>query len=92
MFLTPNASRAFTKLRQVFVVAPILNHFDPERHIQIEIDVSDYTIDVVLSQLTLDVSSQWHLITFFSNKMIPIETQYEIHDGELLAIIEAFKT
>ena len=35
---------------------------------------------------------QWHLITFFSRKIIPTETRYETHNHELLAIIEAFKT
>ena len=30
--------------------------------------------------------------SLFSRKMIPIETWYETHDGELLAIVEAFKT
>ena len=37
-FLNPRAKLAFTKLRQVFLKAPILNHFDPERHIWIETD------------------------------------------------------
>ena len=30
-------------------------------------------------------------MAFFSQKMIPTKTQYEIHDSELLAIIEVFK-
>ena len=34
-FLTPGARLAFTKLRQAFVKAPILHHFDPKRHIQL---------------------------------------------------------
>ncbi len=32
-FLTADTRRAFTKLRQAFIEAPILNHFDPECHI-----------------------------------------------------------
>ena len=36
--------------------------------------------------------SQWHPVAFFSRKMIPAETRYETHNGELLAIVEAFKT
>ncbi len=35
---------------------------------------------------------QWHLVVFFSRKMIPTKTEYKTHDQELLAIIEAFKT
>ena len=31
-------------------------------------------------------------MAFFSYKMIPVETRYKTHDGELLAIVEAFKT
>ena len=90
-FLTTNARRAFTKLRQAFVEAPILNHFDLEHHIQIEIDALGYAINRILSQLTLDDLSQWHPITFFSRKIIPAETWYETHDSELLAIVEVFK-
>ena len=55
-FLTPGAKLAFTELRQAFLKAPILHHFDPERHIRIETDVSDYAIGGVLSQLTSDDS------------------------------------
>ena len=91
-FLTPGAKLAFTELRQAFLKAPILHHFDPERHIRIETDASGYAIGGVLSQLTSDDSGRWHPVAFFSRKMIPAETRYETHDGELLAIVEVFKT
>lgn len=35
---------------------------------------------------------QWHLVTFFSKKIILAETWYKTYDQELLGIIEAFKT
>ena len=91
-FLIPGAKLAFTKLKQAFLKAPILHHFDPERHIQIETDASGYAIGGVLSQLTLDDLDQWHPMVFFSRKIIPAETRYKTHDGKLLAIVEAFKT
>ena len=50
-FLTPEARLAFTRLRQAFVEAPILHHFDPESHIRIETDASGYAIGGVLSQM-----------------------------------------
>ena len=53
-FLTLVAKLMFTKLRQAFLKAPILHHFNSERYIWIEMDVSGYTIGGVLSQLTLD--------------------------------------
>ena len=103
-FLTSEARKAFNHLKQAFIEAPILRDFDPERHIRIETDASGYAIGGVLSQLTSDqlTSSdsnssksdigQWHPVAYFSRKMIPAETRYETHDGELLAIVEAFKT
>ena len=91
-FFTLGARLAFTKLRQVFFKALILYHFDPECHIRIEIDESSYAISGVLSQLTWNDLGQWHPVAFFSQKMISAKTKYETHNGELLAIVQAFKT
>ena len=91
-FLTPGARLPFTELRQAFVKASILYHFDPERHIWIEIDSSGYAIGAVLSQLTLDNLGRWYPVAFFSWNVIPSETRYETHNGELLAIVEVFMT
>ena len=91
-FLTSGARKAFTKLRQAFIKALIFHHFDPERHIRVEIDALGYAISRVFNQLTLDDLGQWHPVAFFLRKMISAETRYETHDGELLAIVEAFKT
>ena len=57
-FFIFGARLAFTKLRQVFLKAPILHHFDPERHNWIEMDILGYAISGILSQLTLDDLSQ----------------------------------
>ena len=83
-FFTSKAKLAFTKLRQAFFKAPIFYHFDLEYHIWIETNVSCYAIGGVLSQLNLDDLVRWHPIAFFSRKMIPAETIYETHNGELL--------
>ena len=34
---------------------------------------------------------QWHLVAFFSKKMIPVKTQYKIDNGKFLAIVKTFK-
>ena len=91
-FLTPGAKLAFTKLKQAFFKAPILHHFDSEHYIRIETDESGNAIGRVLSQLTSDISGQWHPVALFFHKMIPAENRYETHNGELLAIVETFKT
>ena len=90
-FLTPGAKLAFTKLRQVFLKAPIFHRFNPERYIRIKTDVSGYAISGVFSQLTSDNLSGWHLMAFFSRKMFLAETRYKTHNSEVLAIVEAFK-
>ena len=104
-FLTPDAKKAFNHLQLVFIKALILQHFDLESHIRIETNASGYIIGEALSQLNFDFDalsndsnsdksdfSQWHSVAYFSRKMIPIETRYETHNVELLAIVEAFKT
>ena len=101
-FLILEARSAFNHLRLTFTKASILWHFDPECHIRIKTNTLDYAIRGVLSQLTSGNSpdgvvtkanlGQWHPVAFFSRKIIPAETRYETHDGELLAIVEAFKT
>ena len=48
-FLTPDARRAFTQLRQAFTETLILRHFNSERYIRIETDAFGYTIGGVLS-------------------------------------------
>ena len=48
-FLTPDARTLFNRLWLAFTEAPIFRHFDLECHIQIETDVSGYTIGGVLS-------------------------------------------
>ena len=101
-FLTPKARSGFNRLRLTFTKAPILRHFDPECHIQIETNASGYAISGLLSQLAFRTRpdgvvtkidlGQWHLWAFFSKKMIPVETWYKTYNGKLLAIVEVFKT
>ncbi len=49
LFLTFKARKTFTKLRQAFVEAPILNHFVAKYHIRIKTDASGYIIGGILS-------------------------------------------
>ncbi len=56
------AKSAFNQLRDVFIRAFILRHFDLERHICIEIDTFNYAVASILSQS--DDEDQWHLIAF----------------------------
>ena len=105
MFLTLDARKTFNHLRQAFIKAPILRHFDLECYIRIETNASGYAIGGVFDQLSTDWASpdesnsanksdfgQWHPVAYYLTKMILIETWYKTHNAELLAIVEAFKS
>ena len=91
-YLTCTARLAFTQLRQAFIEAPSFWYFDFEYHIWIQIDVSSYAINRVLSQLTLNNLGWWHLVVYYLQKMILAKNWYKTHNGKLLGIVEAFKT
>jgi len=83
------AKQAFNQLRDVFMRASILRHFDSEWHICIEIDAFDYAVANILSQS--DDEDQWHLIAFWFRMMIDVERNYETYDQKLLVIVAMFK-
>jgi len=68
---------------------PLLAHFDTQQPVLIETDTSDFTIGAILSQR--DDKGRLHPVAFHSRKFQPAEINYEIHDKELLAIVDAFK-
>ena len=88
-FLTPQAAEAFRVLKEAFLTAPVLQHFDSEKQLRVETDASDKAIGAILCQP--DSECHWHPIAYLSRKMIPAECNYEVHDKELLAIVESFK-
>ena len=88
-FLPKEASEAFEALKEAFMTAPVLRHFDPAKPSRVETDASDRAIGAILSQQ--DEDGHWHPVAYLSRKMIPAEGNYEVHDKELLAIVDAFK-
>ena len=85
----PDQQKAFTELKIAFTTAPILLHFDPTKRAVAETDASDYVTAGVLSQY--DDNGQLRPVAYFSCKMSPAESNYEIYNKELLAIINAFE-
>jgi hypothetical protein len=79
---------AFDELKRRFTTAPILGHFDPRKVCVVETDASDFALGVVLSQKGDD--GRLHPVAFHSRKFTPAEINYEIHDKELLAIVDCF--
>jgi len=77
---------AFEELKKRFTTAPILSHFYPGRRTVVETVASDFALGCVLSQY----QERWlHPVPFHSRKLNSAERNYEIHDTELLAILEA---
>jgi len=75
-------------LKQSVTAAPVLISPDLTRSFCIEADSSNFATGAVLSQVSAE-DEKWHPVTFLSKSLSPIERNYEIHDKEMLAIIQA---
>ena len=80
---------AFEKLKKKFTLALILASFDPERKIILETDASDQALGSCLSQP--DAEKQLHPVAYRSRRFSGLELNYDVHDKELLAILDAFE-
>ncbi|GAA5971619.1 hypothetical protein JCM3765_001266 [Sporobolomyces pararoseus] len=83
------AIEAFNILKNSFESDQILRHFDPSLPLELETDASDFALGAVLSQRQSD--NKLYPIAFLSRNSTPPELNYEVHDKELLAIVEACK-
>jgi hypothetical protein len=79
------ADQAFETLKKVFTTV----HLDFQKPFFLETDASDFALGVVLSQP--DKDGRLHPVTFHSRKFTVAEINYEIHDKELLAIVDSFQ-
>jgi hypothetical protein len=86
---TKQADDAFWKLKKLFITAPILMQFDPERETVLEADSSGWATGGVLSQY--DEDGLLRPCAYFSKKNSPAECNYKIYDKELLAIIRCLE-
>jgi hypothetical protein len=86
---TAEAEGAFQELKTRFSTEPILVIFDPSKPSVVETDASDKAIGACLSQA--DDKGKLRPVAYLSRKFTPAESNYEVHDKELLAIIEAFR-
>jgi hypothetical protein len=77
---------AFTTLKQAFVQAPTLAHFDYDKKSILETDASDWAAGGIISQY--DNNSILRPVVYFLLKHSIAECNYEIYDKELLAIIK----
>jgi hypothetical protein len=83
-------TKSFEKLKHCFTTAPILTHFNLHREYIVETDASDFALGGILSQTAKD--EKLHPNASHSRYFSLAEIKYEIHDKELLAIVDCFKT
>jgi len=73
-------------LKIAVTTTPVLVSPQNSEPFYIKADSSDFTSGAVLSQ-QLSGEEKWHLVTFYSKSLSPVEQNYEIHDKEMLAIV-----
>ena len=79
----------FRTIKERLTSAPILAIFDPEKEALLETDASDFAIGACLTQKGDD--GKIRPVAYYSRKQTQPELNYDIHDKELLAVVEAFK-
>ncbi|KAH7559971.1 reverse transcriptase [Bipolaris maydis] len=80
---------AFDRIKQIFLEAPVLEMYSPQRRTRVETDASDYALGAVLSQQCTD--KKWRPVFYHSRKFSGAELNYDVHDKELLGVVDAFE-
>ena len=86
---TERQKEVFKELKEKFTKEPVLTVLDLDKKIRIEVDVSDYATEKVLSMKYED--GRWRPVTFLSKLLNEIERNYKIHDKEMLAVIRGLE-
>ena len=90
--MTDRALDAFYILRQNFISAPLLRHFDQKLPIRVETDASKFAIRGILSQLFgASTDAKWHPVAFYSRKLSPVKQRYKVYNSELIAVVFVFR-
>ncbi|SLM35926.1 gag-pol polyprotein [Lasallia pustulata] len=81
--------KSFNLIKERLCSADVLAIYDPEKEAILETDASDYAIGACLAQNGED--GKRRVVAYYSRKMTGPETNYDIHDKELLAVVEALR-
>jgi len=76
-------------LKKAMITEPILQHLNPERPVTIETDAFEYAIGAICAQP--DEKGILHPVVYYSRKLKDLERNYDIHDKQLLAIIDTLR-
>ncbi|CUA71631.1 Transposon Tf2-11 polyprotein [Rhizoctonia solani] len=81
--------KGFMDIKRALCEAPVLRHPDPEKPYFLETDASGVAMGAVLSQRQED--GRLHPVAYMSKSFQGAAHNYDTHDKELLAIIEALQ-
>jgi len=79
---------AFDELGTKLTTAPVLVSFEPHAPTKIETDASKYICSRILLQQCQD--GKWRPVAYRSKTMSDAECNYDIHDKELLGVVQVF--
>jgi len=80
---------AFAALQNALMTSPVLLLPDYGKPFTLITDASNYAMGAILEQD--DALGRSHPVAYYSKSLQPAEQNYEIHDKELLAIVQALK-
>ena len=83
-FLISKTASSFHKLIQIFTTAFFLKHFNSEKEIWVETDVSEFIILNILTQKHND----WRSVVYYLQKMIFTKRNYKTNDEKLFTIVK----
>jgi hypothetical protein len=81
---------SFMKLKELITSAPVLVLPDNNLPFQLKANSSGIGTGAVLLPQSVN-DNAWHLVAFLSKVLNPVECNYEIHDTEMLAIIQGLE-
>ncbi|QKX57713.1 uncharacterized protein TRUGW13939_04831 [Talaromyces rugulosus] len=86
---TARRQRSFENVKELVKIAPILQLFNPELQSILRTDASGYALGAIHEQINEKGETQ--IVAFYSRKFTSAEVNYDVHDRELLAIVQAFR-
>ena len=75
----------FKRLKEVFMIEPVLAIPDLDKEMKVEANALDYATERVLSVKYRD--EKWRPVAFISKLLNTTEQNYKIHNKEILAVI-----
>ena len=81
--------KAFKQLKGIFTTRPLLVAPDLDKEFRVKADASNFAAGGVLSIKCKD--NKWRLVAYISKLLNETEQNYEIHDKEMLAVIQCLE-